>query len=702
MKRNLRSFAGVVALAAALVAGCTGESPSPAPAADTPVFIISIDTLRADRLPAYGYAKGSTPAIDRFRRDAVLFRSAFSQVPLTLPSHASLMTGLLPYRHGVRDNVGYDMKEEQKTLASILKENGYTTGAAVSSFVIRRGTGMERGFDEYDDLMTVSPMETLTSWTRDGDLSRELLSKWLDAGRGPKVFGFLHLYEPHGPYTPPEPFKSQLADPYDGEIAYADAIVGRFLDDLRAKGLYDRALIVLMSDHGEGLGDHGELAHGVLLYNEAIRVPLMVKLPANARAGEEVTGVAALVDLFPTILARLGIRVPEGIDGVDLFAEGGVAPARVVYSESYYQRLHYGWKELVSLVDAKHHFIEAPTVELYDRAADPRQTRNIAADERRVVAERRREAQSILRDHPFEQPRAADPEEVAKLTALGYLGSGPSTADGDLPDPKEHLEALTLMGKGTAAIERGRYDDAIAVGKALVKENPGFLHGWGLLSAAYLKMGKYDLALAAFEEQMKRSNGSPQIALEMANVYVKMKRWDDARKHAELALGFSPAFAGEMLAQIAYAQGKLDVAETEAQKVLAVEPERVQPLMMLSEIRNRQQRFAEELEYLDRTKAIVAEFRMPPIRDLELRRGEALLRVRRIGEAETAMRAETEAFPDNARAWSSLALVVGAQGRGAEARTILEAARRRNPGSAMDSLARQTLRVIEEGERQRR
>jgi arylsulfatase A-like enzyme/predicted Zn-dependent protease len=699
---NLRLLAGVAALAAALVSGCGRETPAVAAAPDTPVFIISIDTLRADHLPAYGYAKGSTPAIDRFRQDAVLFRSAFSHVPLTLPSHASLMTGLLPYRHGIRDNVGYTLGPEQKTLASILKANGYATGGSVSSFVIRGETGINRGFDEYDDLMTVSPMESLTSWTRDGDLSRELLEKWIDKNSGPRVFGFLHLYEPHGPYTPPEPFKTRFAsEPYDGEIAGADAIVGKFLDDLRAKGLYDRALIVIMSDHGEGLGDHGEIAHGVLLYNEAIQVPLLVKLPGGERAGQEVTSVASIVDLLPTILGRLGIAAPKQLDGIDLFSPA--APGdRAIYSESYYQRLHYGWKELLSFTDAKHHFIAAPTVELYDRAADPRETKNIAGDERRVVSGRRREAAAIVTAHPFEQPRAADPEDVAKLTALGYLGSGPSTTSGELPDPKEKLEALTLMGKGTVLIERKRYAEAIEVGKALVKDNPDFLHGWGILSSAYLQMGKYELALAALEEQMKRSNGSPQVALEMANVYMKMKRPDEAWKHAELARSFSPTFAGEVLAQIALAQGKLDVAETEAQKVLGIEPERVLPLMMLSEIRNRQQRFAEELEYLDRTKSIVAAFRMPPIRELESRRGDALLRLRRIGEAESALRAETEAFPDNERAWSSLALVVGAQGRGAEARTILATAKQKNPGPAMDALARQTLRVIEEGERQGR
>ncbi len=688
-----------MALASVLLAtGCGKETPTAQPTLDTPVFIISIDTLRSDRLPVYGYTKGSTPAIDRFRGDGILFRSAFSHVPLTLPSHASLMTGLLPYRHGVRDNIGYAMKPEQKTLASILKENGYATGAAVSSFVIRGETGIDRGFDEYDDLMTVSPMETLTSWTRDGDLSRELLTKWMQGTNNSRVFGFLHLYEPHGPYTPPEPYKSKFADPYDGEIGYADAIVGRFLDDLRAKGLYDRSFIILMSDHGEGLGEHGEFSHGVLLYREAIQVPLIVKLPGKARAGEEIKSVASIVDLLPTILAQVGIESPKGIDGVDLFSPAA-ANERSVYSESYFQRLHYGWKELISLTGSKHHYIEAPRVELYDYVADAGEKKNIAEEQRRVVSERRAEVAKIVVAHPFEQPRAANPEDVAKLTALGYLGSGPKDVSGDLPDPKDKLEALTMMGRGTNYLERGQYEKALEVGRALVKDNPDFLHGWGLISSAYEKMGRKELALVALEEQMNRSNGSPQVALTMAGIYAELKRYDEAKKHAELALGYAPAFAREMLASIALAQGRYDDAESEAQKCIALEPNRVQSLMLLSQVRNKQQRFAEELEYLDRTRTTVATFRMPAIRELELRRGEALLRLGRVGEAEAAMRAETETFPDNLHAWSGLALVVGAQGRTDEAKAVLARAKEKNPGPKMAELARQSLRVIEEGER---
>lgn len=687
----------VLILAVALGTGCQRSAEAPASATETPVFIISIDTLRSDRLPAYGYSKGFTPAIDLFRKDAVLFRSAFSNAPLTLPSHASLMTGRLPYRHAVRDNIGYALASEEQTLASILKTNGYATGAAVSSFVLRKDTGIDQGFESYDDLMTESPMESISSWTRNGDVTRQILTSWIEGSANRKLFGFLHLYEPHLPYTPPAPYAAEFADPYDGEIAYTDAIVGRFLDELRAKGLYDRALIILMSDHGEGFGDHGELGHGVFVYRESIQIPLMVKLPNGTRAGQEITTVASITDLMPTILAQLRIEAPKGLDGVDLFSTAA-ASERWIYSEAYYQRLHYGWKELISLTGSKHHYIDAPRVEVYDYKTDPGEMTNIAEDQRRLVAARRSEVAAVTAAHPFESPRAANPEDVAKLTALGYLGSGPTDSASALPDPKDKVEALTLMGRGMAFLQHGEYEKAVEAGQALVKDNPDFLHGWGLISGAYRKMGKRELALEALQEQMKRS-ASPQVALTMASAFAELGRYDEARKHAELALEYAPSFARETLATIAIAEGKLDVAENEARKSLEIEPNRVQALVLLSQIRNRQQRFAEELQLLDQTRGIVETYRMPKIRELELKRGEALLRERRVAEAEAAFRAETENFPDNLWAWSNLALAVGGQGRSAEAKVILGRAQEKNPGPRMAGLARQSLRIIEEGER---
>lgn len=687
---------------ALLLIHCGGENGKQiARAQPVPVFIVSIDTLRSDRLPAYGYSKGSTPAIDRFRKDAILFRAAFSHSPLTLPSHASLMTGHLPYRHGVRDNLGYTLGSERQTLAAMLKSHGYATGAAVSSAVLRRDTGIARGFDLYDDVMSVSTQQTINSWARDGDVTRSMLTKWLDTPAGGERFGFLHLYEPHVPYAPPEPYAARFADPYDGEIAYADEITGRFLEDLRARGLYDRALIVVMSDHGEGLGDHGELEHGVFLYREAIQVPLLVKLPNGERAGEVIDAPAAIADIVPTILARVGLERPEGLDGVDLFS-ASLDAGRTIYSESYFQRLHYGWHELVSLVGSRHHHIEGNAVELFDYRADPGERNNIADGQRRTVAEGRDELSAISRAHPFEPPRVANPEDAAKLAALGYLGSGPVDAKGKLPDPRDEIEALTLVGQGSAFLQRGHYEKAIDTGRRLLARNPDFIHGWGLIGAACQRAGKREQALGALREQMKRSPGNAQVALTMATLLAELGRYDEARAHASLAIPAAPAFARELLANIAFAEGKLDAAESEARACLEIEPSSVQALMLLAGVRHEQTRFAEELELLDRARSTVAAYRMPAIRDLELRRGEALLALGRIPEAEAAFRAETGSHPQNLEAWVKLAIVVAGQGRTVEARDTLNLAKQKNPGKPMADLAGEALRVIEDGETARR
>src|ERR1019366_2708962 len=286
-----------------LAAGCRRGAPRESfPGA--PIILISVDTLRSDHLPAYGYAGVETPALDALRKDSILYERAWSHVPLTLPSHASILTGLEPSAHGLHDNLGYRLKAGVPTLAELLKKQGYETGAAVSCFVLKGDSGIARGFDFYDD--AVEPAEgqaALGQVQRAGPDTEARLETWLAARPpGGKLFAFLHLYEPHTPYEPPEPFKTRYAaQPYDGEIAQADAIVGKFLAFLKARGPYDRALIVFLSDHGEGLGDHGESEHGMFLYRETLQVPLFVKLPGGKRAGETVATPAALADVFTTL-----------------------------------------------------------------------------------------------------------------------------------------------------------------------------------------------------------------------------------------------------------------------------------------------------------------------------------------------------------------------------------------------------------------
>ncbi|HEY3057113.1 MAG TPA: sulfatase, partial [Thermoanaerobaculia bacterium] len=256
---------------------------------NAPVILISIDTLRADHLPAWGYRAGSTPNLDRLARQSVLFRNAYSHCPLTLPSHVSVISGLLPPRHGVRDNIGFRFESrDRNTLPEVLRRNGYRAGAAVSSYVLRGETGLRALFDDYDDDIEFRPGSVLAELERPGAETAAIAERWVDENRTRPFFYFLHIYEPHAPYNAPAPFRWSAPTAYDAEIAYADSIVGGFLDHLRERGLFDRAIIIVIGDHGEGLGDHGESTHGLLLYREALHVPLIVKLPHDDGGGTTV------------------------------------------------------------------------------------------------------------------------------------------------------------------------------------------------------------------------------------------------------------------------------------------------------------------------------------------------------------------------------------------------------------------------------
>src|SRR5437870_4252676 len=340
----------------AFLCACSRQQASP------PVILISIDTLRADHLTAYGAKRVDTPAIDRLANDGIVFENAYAHVPLTFPAHDTMLTGRLPVENGVRSNIGYRLdRDVQLTLPRLLAQRGYATGGAVSAYVLRGDTGLRSLFDFYDDSMEVWESATLGSLQRRGDETARVALKWVDGVQARPFFLFFHLFEPHSPYEPVEPFRSKYANPYDGEIATADAIVGRFFAELDRRGLYDKSLIIVCGDHGEGLGDHGEAEHGVLLYREVLHVPLIVKLPGRQLAGRRVAAPAQLVDILPTVTGAVGAKVPAGLPGVSLIdlAEGRGGAPRQIYSETLYPRLHLGWSELRSLTDARDRYIES-------------------------------------------------------------------------------------------------------------------------------------------------------------------------------------------------------------------------------------------------------------------------------------------------------------------------------------------------------
>ena len=443
-----------LALLALLAAGCRKERPGGGllPSRRGPVIIISIDTLRADHLPLYGYNGVKTPNIDALAKDGIAFEAAWAHVPLTLPSHVAMLTGELPAENGVRDNLGYRFDAAaHATIPSLLKKEGYATGAAVSAYVLRGSTGLAAAFDSYEDVMDSSEGASAGELQRSGTRTLAVSEKWIDANRGRPFFFMLHLYEPHAPYDPPEPFRSEYpGHEYDGEIAAADAVVGGFVSFLKEKNLYDDATIIFMSDHGEGLGDHGENQHGLFLYRESIRVPLVLKLPGSKKGGTRIATPVELIDIFPTVAQIVKADPPKKLAGRSLLAIAeGEKPDRRMFSETKYPRIHLGLSDLASLVDATHHYIDAPRAELYDMRSDPQEKKNILTDQRRVFAAMKRELETY--DRTLKAPSNISREEAAKLSALGYLSAPAPAAGGELGDPKDHIADIEAAAEAARA-----------------------------------------------------------------------------------------------------------------------------------------------------------------------------------------------------------------------------------------------------------
>jgi arylsulfatase A-like enzyme/Tfp pilus assembly protein PilF len=680
-----------------LLIGCRGRGEAagvPGPFAKAPVVLISIDTLRSDRLPAYGYRKVATPALDALRGDSVLFARAYSNVPLTLPSHASLFSGRLPGHHGVRDNSGYRFRAERTPyLPALLHDAGYRTGGAVSAFVLRAETGLATGFDAYDSSIDVRASESLGNSQRPGKQTVHSALAWLRGAdlESQPFFLFVHLYEPHTPYAPDEPFKSRYADPYDGEVATADAAVGELLAALRERGVYDRALIVLLSDHGEGLRDHGEQEHGILLYREALQVPLLVKLPGNERGGSTVEEPAQLVDVAPTVLALLGMPVPPQSDGEPLFGRAADSPPRSLYAETFYPRLHLGWNELASVIRGDSHYIEGPAPELYDLASDPAEKRDVLRTERRTYAALKAEAARF--SVPLAAPAEEDPETARQLAALGYIATAAAkVGDGALPDPKSQISTLDDLGRALQAFAQQQYAQAVPLFQALLAKNPLMLDAWENLGTSLQKLGRQKEALAAFQRAMELSGGSTHVALGTGNVLLDMGRFDEAAEHAKLGLDTSPAVAHDLLARIALARGDLPAAEREARQALEARGSRLGPLMTMASIQVKAEKLDEALRLLDEAEA----GRDPAVKmaGLQLLRGDVLARLGRPADAEQAFRREIADFPADPPAYSRLALLYASEGQPDAAVATLRALVEGQGSPGAYATAVKTLRIL--------
>lgn len=459
-------------------------------AAGLNVLLITVDTLRADRLGCYGREGAGTDAIDALAARGVLFEQATAGTPITLPSHATILTGLDAPDHGVRHNGTFRLAEEHLTLAEVLGGRGYATAAFVGAFVLDRRYGLAQGFERYDD--AVHPRDEAENAMgryneRPANEVTDAVLGWIDeaeAGRRRPFLVWAHYFDPHAPYAPPPPFDATFAaDPYQGEVAFVDAELGRLARGLERRGLWERTLVVLTADHGEGLGEHGEPTHADLLYDSTLRVPLIFSNPLLFPEAVAVRDrLAALTDLFPTILDLLGLPAPgDLLAGRPLFGSGP-DPERVAYIETLAPLLDYGWAPLHGLRRLGDKFIAAPRPEYYDLRADPAELRN-RYDEAPAAGELEPRLTALLRRWPpareaLREERALDREERERLAALGYARPSGAPRETGVKDPKEMMPLWRRMYEAGEASLRGEHDRAAGEIQEVLREDPGSAKAW--------------------------------------------------------------------------------------------------------------------------------------------------------------------------------------------------------------------------------
>ena len=702
MKRG----AAIVLLAIAAFAGWRVWPRHPSPGSG-PVILISIDTLRADRLPAYGYQKVRTPNIDALAARSVLFERAYAHAPQTLPAHASILTAQLPFEHGVRDNVGFTMKPGHWSLQRALRERGWPTAGFVSAYVLRSQTGIGEGFDVYDsELPAASGELSVGQVQRDGQATIAAAEAWLshrDLSR--PFFLFLHLYEPHKPYAPPARFASY--EPYDGEVAYVDEIAGRFFDRLRALGLYDRATIVLVADHGEGLGDHGEQEHGLFLYQETIRIPLMIKLPGRQSARRVATPVQQ-VDLAPTILDLIGAPAGPAAHGRSLkpvLENSGTIADAGIYSEALYSRYHFGWSELYSLTDARYRLIRAPRDELFDLERDPQESASVAQERPQVRQAMRAALDGLIRNTSIAAPGAVSEEDRQRLAALGYVGGGSSVAltlPGDtLPDPKDKVRILERYRQASDSAGALKFDEAVAGFRAVLAEDPGMTDVWRQLAETEVRRGNMPEAIAAYRQVISRNAKDAGSLLGITSALLRVGQLDAARQHAELAVGVAPASAHEMLAKIALAAKDAATARREAALAQQADNTLPMPAYVDGVLLYNEGRYPDAVASLRRAKDALRG-RTVQMNDLNYYIGDALARMERYRDAEPYLLEEVRLFPHNTRARAGLAMLYRAMGRNAESERVIEEMLRISPTAEARVVAAQLWMMFGEPEKAQR
>lgn len=484
------------------------------------ILLITLDTVRADRIGCYGYAGARTPNMDGLAAQGIRFSKAYTPVPITLPSHSVMFTGNYPMQTGMHDFSGNRLNPKQATLASVLRGRGYATGGVTGAAVLDARFGLHSGFDYYYDEFDFSRLDetNLDAMERPANQVVDRGLDWLRTNGGRPFFLWLHLYDPHHPFQPPPPYREQFrAQPYDGEIAFVDAQIGRVLEHLKQTKLYDRTLIIVVADHGEGLGEHSEETHGFFIYNSTMHVPWIIKPAAGTgTASRVVDAPVSLVDLMPTALGLLGVPVPAGTQGrslVPVMQGKADKEPQNLYMESYLPRIHFNWSELRGVVFGRYKFIDAPKPELFDLTTDPGETRNLYATRRAVANELRKRLAQTIQQHSASSAKesaeqtAVDPILSERLKSLGYIavsGGGDSVlTDRAAADPKDRIAMYEIVSKAVADSQRGRYPASVAKLKQALAIESGSLPVRHLLALNYYRMGDFTSAVKEFEQVLQ-------------------------------------------------------------------------------------------------------------------------------------------------------------------------------------------------------
>ena len=556
------------------------------------VLLVTLDTTRADRLGCYGHATASTPTLDALAARGLRFTQATSGVPVTLPSHATIFTGFDPPRHGVRNNSEYRLAGAHETLAERLRAAGYDTAAFVSAFVLDARFGLDQGFALYDDRVEAAQGAAFAQGNneRRADEVTDAALAWLRRERRAPFFAWVHYYDPHATYRPPAPYEARFKDaPYDGEIAFMDAQLGRLLAELDQRKLRERTLVVVLADHGESLGEHGEATHGVFIYEAVMHIPLIVAGPAAVVPKPAVVdGLVSTADVTPTLLDLLGVAAKPDFDGLSL-ARARPERRRVVYLESLLPYLDYGWAPLFALRRAQDKYILAPRPEYYDLAVDPAEKADLHASargEKRQAVER---LATIMRAALEKQPSlsspssAQDAEVAERLRALGYVGgAGPEAAGrpadaaaARLADPKDMIPVAVAVVEANARLMGGRPQDALTLALDAARRSPRDRTVLQLLGKIYLRLGRLKEAEKVLRD-FTAIRPKSDVSLLLAQILILDGRLDEAARLLDQAQALDPDHGGVLIARgdLLAKQGKPHEARAAYERAARLDPYR--------------------------------------------------------------------------------------------------------------------------------